>query len=27
LSSPVVENATKLISGKYQNKKDINKEF
>ena len=27
LSSPIIEKATKLISGKYQNKKDINKEF
>lgn len=27
LSTPIIENATKLISGKYQNKKDINKEF
>jgi hypothetical protein len=27
LSTPIIEKATKLISGKYQNKKDINKEF
>jgi hypothetical protein len=27
LSIPIVEKATKFISEKYQNKKDINKEF
>ncbi|RKS94815.1 hypothetical protein BC952_0443 [Flavobacterium limicola] len=27
LSIPIIEKATKLISGKYQNKKDINKGF